>query len=184
MVKRIKPLLCYHCYYFFYLFQTSDYHRQILDNESRENLLNYINSVRFFDRVRRVIRPFKFDLVRRDERNYNSRSSFWRKGPSPRLPRRPVEEAEAIRSAHASTVSKRWSSSTTKMENYDNQRRELPEIYRDVCRSFSTFEIVKVAINDALQSVEVLPNTWVWTTKCSQPDSSCSTIGKCKKSYF
>ena len=55
---------------------------------------------------------------------------------------------------------------------------ELPEIYRDMCRSRSTFELVSSAINDALLEVEVLPNTWIWTTRCLRNDSPCPSVGQ------
>ncbi|ELU18399.1 hypothetical protein CAPTEDRAFT_213103 [Capitella teleta] len=62
----------------------------------------------------------------------------------------------------------------------------LPEIYRDMCPSVSKFELVTSAYNEWMQQVEILPNTWVWTTYCVRPDSPCpaadpKVVAKCRQ---
>ena len=52
------------------------------------------------------------------------------------------------------------------------------EFYRDICQSRNGFEMISTAINDHLENVEVLPNTWVWSSKCVTPSQPCSSIGK------
>lgn len=52
------------------------------------------------------------------------------------------------------------------------------EIYRDLCESVSNFELVTRAINSDLQEVDILPNTWIWTTHCTRSDSLCPSIGE------
>ncbi|XP_013383174.1 uncharacterized protein LOC106153693 [Lingula anatina] len=62
------------------------------------------------------------------------------------------------------------------MTNHDFDLNAIGAYYH-VCSSVSDFEIISVAMNDNLDEVQVLPNTWVFTTKCRMPSHSCYGIG-------
>ena len=50
--------------------------------------------------------------------------------------------------------------------------------YYEACESFSAFEQITSSVNDNLETVEILPNTWIWTTHCMNKQQGCRGLGR------
>ena len=51
-------------------------------------------------------------------------------------------------------------------------------VYKEACESISEFEQIQTGVNDRMERVTVLSNTWVWTTRCRFVRASCNGAGK------
>ena len=78
---------------------------------------------------------------------------------------------QSVRSKTAISRTKRFDIETS-------SHRDSQLVFRDMCLSENTFERVDRGFNDGHREVEILPNTWIWVTRCVRPESRCPAVGK------
>ncbi|CAH1782876.1 unnamed protein product [Owenia fusiformis] len=85
-----------------------------------------------------------------------------------------LSSQKTFKNQHHIKTKKRKNKSSKKARKWQHKDTKM---FVDACKSKSQFERVTTGINMDMETVEVLPNTFVWTSKCVKENSKCHSYG-------